>query len=300
MYHHTIELTEAVEVGRIETTVVTLKSCQDVVGRNASALTLGSIYINGVFGEVGIEGRLSGFDFGTLGQFCDKLLGDFVELLDVATRTVLQVERKTIGHTITHNHRRLEEEHLCILKYIARTQIQVGEGHRRTFLHTTLAPVLEFHDEGAVRGTLATDEAVTRNERTTFYVRNGAYEAVHLIEHTLGLVLRCTRSHGHNAHDGTRIFGRHKRSRRVVHHEEQTCDAGHHDDDRNDRALDEDKHEFLVALKDALVTAVEGVHKLASAHTCHGKDTDDNHNGGQDNATRGEEAENHTQHCDDG
>ena len=119
LYHYTVNLTETVEVGGVQTAVVTLKCGENFRGGDTGTLTFRRINVDDVLREVGVEGGLRRFYFGALLQIGQESLGHVKELVEVAAGAVLQVEGETVGGTVTGNHRRLEEEHLRILEHIA-------------------------------------------------------------------------------------------------------------------------------------------------------------------------------------
>jgi hypothetical protein len=51
LYHYAVHLTEAVEVGSIQTTVISLQGSQDVIGADACFLTSGSVNVQLVLRE---------------------------------------------------------------------------------------------------------------------------------------------------------------------------------------------------------------------------------------------------------
>lgn len=55
LYHYAVHLTEAVEVGSIQTTVISLQGSQDIIGADACFLTSGSINVQLVLREVGLK-----------------------------------------------------------------------------------------------------------------------------------------------------------------------------------------------------------------------------------------------------
>ena len=127
LHHHAVNLTEAVEVGAVKSAVVALQRGKDCFGRDAGTLTLGCVDVDEVLREVRAEVGLCRLDFGTLFKVGEEGLSHFVELVEVAAGTVLQIECKAVGRAVTRHHRRLEEEHLRVLKHFAGAEVEVGK-----------------------------------------------------------------------------------------------------------------------------------------------------------------------------
>ena len=69
LHHDTVDFTETVEVRSVQTAVVALQCGEDGLRRDAGALTLGSVDVDHVLGEVRVEVRLCRLDFRALYQF---------------------------------------------------------------------------------------------------------------------------------------------------------------------------------------------------------------------------------------
>ena len=163
LHHHAVNLTEAVEVGAVKSAVVALQRGKDSFGRDAGTLTLGCVDVDEVLRKVRAEVGLCRLDFGTLFKVGEEGLSHFVELVEVAAGTVLQIECKAVGRAVTRHHRRLEEEHLRVLKHFAGAEVEVGKDNGGAFGHAAFFPLFQLDDERAVRRALAADETVARN-----------------------------------------------------------------------------------------------------------------------------------------
>ena len=92
MYHYAVHLTEAVEVGSIQTTVISLQGSQDVIGADACFLTSGSVNVQLVLREVRVEGCLGRVDFRACFQGCVIVVHYVEEVVQITTRLVLHVQ----------------------------------------------------------------------------------------------------------------------------------------------------------------------------------------------------------------
>ena len=188
--HDAVHLTEAVEVGGIQTAVVSLHHAQDVVRFDAGTLTSGGVDVQLVLREAGVEVGGGRRDFGTLLQGSHVVLHHAVEVVQAAARLILHVQLDVRRYGVTRNHRRSEEQYLRFLDNLLCTHEQrsvdnIGILHRRAFL-----PRLQLDDDRTIAGALAADEAITRDDGTRLYGRLGSYQAVHAGQYLLRLFLR--------------------------------------------------------------------------------------------------------------
>ena len=151
LHDDTINLTKSVEVGRIQSTKITLQSGEYIARRDASAFALCSIDVDDVLWEPGVEVGLCGLNFRTFGQFGNEVGGNIIELGEFSSRAVLEIEGEAIRHAISHNHRRLEEEDLRVFEGFLRFEQQVDEHHFGTLRDgVSLFPRFEFDEERTV------------------------------------------------------------------------------------------------------------------------------------------------------
>ena len=96
LHHDTVEFTVAVEVRGIETAIVTLQCGEHHAGRDASLLTLGHIDMNHVLRIVRVVTGLSTAHLRPLIVGLEEVLNNIVELVQVATSTVLHDNGNTV------------------------------------------------------------------------------------------------------------------------------------------------------------------------------------------------------------
>ena len=124
--------------------------------------TLCSVDVDDVLWELRIKGGLCTLNFGTLRQFCDEVCSYFLKLREFTTRAVLKIKGETIGHTISHDHRWLEEEDLRVFEGFLRFEQQVDEHHFGTLCNgVSLFPRFESNEERTIRGALTTHHGET-------------------------------------------------------------------------------------------------------------------------------------------
>ena len=300
LHHHAVNLTEAVEVGAVKSAVVALQRGKDCFGRNAGALTLCCVDVDKILREVRAEVRLRRLNLGALFKVCEEGLCHVKELVEVAAGTVLQVERETVGCAVTRHHRRLEEEHLRVLKHFAGAEVEVGKHNGRAFRHAALFPLFKFDDKRAVGRTLASDKAVARNHGADLYARHRAHEAIHAAHIGIGAVLRRTGRHRHDTHNRTRVFVGHHCRRRDRHQPNEQGDKAARDAEREHAVLDKVEHGFFILLQYAVVGLVEFLLERLGAEAYHCRHGDNRHDGGDNGMAREvEAAENHAEDSDD-
>ena len=260
LYHDAIDLTEAVEVGGIETAEVALQRGEYVGGRKAGALALRSVDVDGVLRKARVEVGLRRLDFGALCEFGNEVVGHFFELREVATGAVLKIERETVAHAVSGDHRGLEEEHLGVLKCLLRLEKEVGKDHGGAFSHrVALFPRLEFDDERAVGRALSAEEGETGNDHGVVYKGRGHDQFLNLVQHLVGAVLRGAWGEGDGAHDGTRVFVGHEGCGGFRHREHEQGDGKCNKSHRKPGTLHEVTHSFLIALEEAVISVVERI-----------------------------------------
>ena len=271
---------------------------EDVGRRKACTLTLGSVDVDRVLRESRVEVGLCRLDLRTLGEFGDEIRGDFFELVEITTRAVLEIERETVAHTITGDHGRLEEEHLCVLKCFLRLEIEIGKDHGGAFRHgIALFPRLEFDDERAIGRTLSAEEGESRDHHRIVYQRRSEYELLYLAEHLVGAVLGGAGRKGHSTHDRAGIFIRHEGSGRFAHREDEQHDGERDQTHGKPRTFDEVSHSFLIALEQAIVRGVEGIEKSLREQTEHGHNSNDPCGDREEKMLRSEQTCHHHYHC---
>ena len=260
LHHDAIDLTEAVEVGGIETAEVALQRGEHVGGRKTGALTLCSVDVDGVLREARVEVGLCRLDFGALYKFSYEVIGHFLEFREVTTGAVLKIERETVAHAVAGDHRGLEEEHLGVLKCLLRLEVEIGKDHGGAFGHrVAFFPRLEFDDERAVGRALSAEERETGNDHGVVYQGRGHDQFLNLAQHLVGAVLRCSGGEGDGTHDGARVFVGHEGGRGFRHCEHEQGDRKRNKPHRKPRTLHEVTHSFLIALEETVVSVVERI-----------------------------------------
>ena len=271
---------------------------EDVGRRKACALTLGSVDVDRVLRETRVEVGLCRLDLGTFGEFGDEICGDFLELVEITTRAVLEIERETVAHTITGDHGRLEEEHLCVLKCFLRLEVEIGKDHRGAFRHgVAFFPGLEFDDERAIGRTLPAEEGESGDHHRIVYQRRSKYELLYLAEHLVGAVLRGAGRKGHCTHNCAGIFVRNECGGRFTHREDEQNDGERDQTHGKPRTFHEVSHSFLIALEQAIVRGVEGIEESLGEQTEHGHNSNNPCGDREEKMLRSEQTGHHHYHC---
>ena len=91
----------------------------------------------------------------------------------------------------------------------------------------TLFPVFEPHEEGAVAGTGAGDEAVAGNPAIGFHFRNCANLGLHLIHNLIGLIQGGPRRRAHLHHEHALIFIGHQTAGHHLHEVDHATGGNH-------------------------------------------------------------------------
>ena len=258
LHDDTIDFTKAVEVGRIQATKITLQSGEHIARRDASAFALRSIDVDDVLWELGVEVGLRGLNFWTLVQFGNEVGGNVSELGELSTRAVLEVKRESVGHTVPHNHWRLEEEDLRVFEGFLRFEQQVDEHHFGTLCNgVSLFPRFEFDEERTIRRALTSHEREPRNDHGVFDQRRGHHHLFDLLEHFVCAILRGAWRHGHHAHQSAGVFCGNKGGGGGVYHPKQTSDGNDYQTHREPGTANEVVYILLISLQDALIPLVE-------------------------------------------
>ena len=128
--HDTVHLTEAVEVGSIQTAEISLHGTEDVTRAETCFLTGGRIDIQHILREVGVETGLCGVDFRTCFQSGGIVVHHIEEVTEVTAGFILHVQFDIAGCGVTRNHRRSKEQYLRFLDDFLRTHEKRGVNHR--------------------------------------------------------------------------------------------------------------------------------------------------------------------------
>ena len=108
--------------------------------------------------------------------------------------------------------------------------------------------------------------------------------------------MRRTGRHGDGSHERSGVFVRHHGGRGDVHQPDEERDGGSDEAEGEHGALDEGQDAFLVALQNAFVAVVEGIHELASRETDDTEDGNHDKEDGDDGvAFKVESSENHAE-----
>ena len=194
---------------------------------NAGPGALDGIHGDIVFGE-GL--RIGGFcaaHFRTLLELGKEHRHLIVEVCHVAVRLVLNHEFYLAAGTKAGNLRHGERNYLRFFYVLA---VHVESGGHQVYVMVyarALFPVLEPHEEGAVAGTGAGDEAVAGNAAIGFHFRNGANLGLYLLHNLIGLIQGGTRRRAHLHHEYALIFIGHQTAGHHLHEVDHAAGGNH-------------------------------------------------------------------------
>ena len=187
--HDAVQLTIAVEVGGIQTTIVTLQRGEYRSRRDTCLLALGNVHMQHILRIVRVVGGHGHLELWTFVQLRQVFLDDAKEFTQVATGTVLHNQRDTTICRETWNHRRCEGDYLSVLD-VGGLQVNLSQHTRcivgveeETVDTVTLPESAEFppeslltflewlqlDDECCLIGTRTSDEVISLNLLTALY-----------------------------------------------------------------------------------------------------------------------------------
>ena len=146
-------------------------------------------------------------NFRTFVQCRNELFGMRIERTDVATFLILHVDFKTIGHTITHNHRWRKDEYLRILDISSPRHHLTHNGILAVLITFAFIPIFETHDERTTRTALsATHHIITSDGGIQVYLRNSTDTLLNLLHDAFGFRKRTTWCCGNRNKQRSRIL----------------------------------------------------------------------------------------------